>query len=81
VADIRSANAELAERLCEIADEADDGDPKTGRRFYYVALSYGYIQPDMSATDEGKKSRDAPISGSSPCSAICARQAGSSGIW
>lgn len=27
-------------------------------RFYYVALSYGYIQPDMSATEEGKKSRD-----------------------
>jgi hypothetical protein len=54
----RSANAELADRLCVIAVEADDGDPKTGRRFYYVALSYGYIQPDMSATDEGKKSRE-----------------------
>ena len=25
-----------------------DGQPKTGRRFYYLALSYGYIQPDMS---------------------------------
>jgi hypothetical protein len=55
----RSANEELAEHLCEIAVEADDGEPKTGRRFYYVALSYGYIQPDMSATEEGKKSRDA----------------------
>ena len=52
------SNAELAERLCEIADEADDGEPKTGRRFYYLALSYGYIQPDMGASEEGKKSRD-----------------------
>ena len=45
------------ERLIEIARDGDDGQPKTGRRFYYLALSYGYIQPDMSP--EGKASRDA----------------------
>lgn len=28
--------------------KGQDGQPKTGRRFYYLALSYGYIQPDMS---------------------------------
>ena len=33
---------ELAERLLEIASGDDDGEPKTGRRFYYLALSYGY---------------------------------------
>lgn len=53
------SNAELGERLLEIADQGDDGKPKTGRRFYYLALSYGYIQPDMSDTPEAKKSRDA----------------------
>jgi hypothetical protein len=37
-------------------------EPKTGRRFYYLALSYGYVQPDMSDTPEGKKSRDAAYS-------------------
>jgi hypothetical protein len=36
-----------------------DGKPKTGRRYYYLALSHGYISPDMSATVEGKRSRDA----------------------
>jgi hypothetical protein len=53
------SNAELGERLIKIAEQDDDGEAKTGRRFYYLALSYGYIQPDMSATDAGKKSRDA----------------------
>ena len=38
---------------------APPGEPKTGRRYYYLALSHGYIQPDMSDTDEGRKSRDA----------------------
>jgi len=50
---------ELAERLLEIAERDDDGEPKTGRRYYYLALSHGYIKPDMSDTPEGKKSRDA----------------------
>jgi hypothetical protein len=52
------SNFALAERLVEIARDSDGGAAKTGRRFYYLALSYGYIQPDMSATDAGKKSRD-----------------------
>jgi hypothetical protein len=50
--------AELGRKLVEIAEEGDRGQPKTGRRFYYLALSHGYVRPDMSATDEGKKSRD-----------------------
>jgi hypothetical protein len=50
---------ELAERLLEIASGDDDGEPKTGRRFYYLALSYGYIKPDMGDTAEAKDSRDA----------------------
>jgi hypothetical protein len=50
---------ELAARLLEIADDDDDGKPKTGRRFYYLALSYGHIQPDMGDTAEAKKSRNA----------------------
>jgi hypothetical protein len=33
--------------------------PKTARRFYYLALSFGFIQPDMGASDAAKKSRDA----------------------
>ena len=33
--------------------------PKTGRRFYYLALSHGYINPDMRDTEKAKKSRDA----------------------
>jgi hypothetical protein len=53
------SNRELGERLLEIADDDDDGEPKTGRRYYYLALSHGYIEPDMSDTEEGKKSRDA----------------------
>jgi hypothetical protein len=43
----------------EIAEQGDGGAPKTGRRFFYLALSYGYIQPDMGASDAAKKSRDA----------------------
>jgi hypothetical protein len=49
----------LGERLLEIAEHGDDGEPKTGRRYYYLALSYGYIKPDMSDTKEGAKSRNA----------------------
>jgi hypothetical protein len=51
--------AELAKHLIEIAEQDDDGAPKTGRRYYYLALSYGYILPDMGDSPEGKKSRDA----------------------
>jgi hypothetical protein len=51
--------AELGRKLCEIAGSEDGGAPKTGRRFYYLALSHGYIRPDMSATPEARKSRDA----------------------
>jgi hypothetical protein len=53
------ARQQLGVKLIEIADRDDDGEPKTGRRYYYLALSHGYIQPDMTATPEGKKSRDA----------------------
>jgi hypothetical protein len=49
----------LAERLLEVAESGDDGEPKTGRRYFYLALSYGYIQPDMGDSAEAKKSRDA----------------------
>jgi hypothetical protein len=45
-------------RLLEIAERDDDGQPKTGRRYYYLALSHGYIKPDMSDTAEAKRSRD-----------------------
>jgi hypothetical protein len=51
--------AELGWRLVEIAgDDDDDGQPKTGRRFYYLALSHGFIVVDMSDSPEGKRSRD-----------------------
>jgi hypothetical protein len=53
------SNSKLAERLLEIAAKGDGGAPKTGRRYYYLALSHGYIQPDMSDTEEGRNSRDA----------------------
>jgi hypothetical protein len=49
--------AELAERLLEIADNEDNGKPKTGRRYWYLALSHGYVRPDMSDSAIGKKSR------------------------
>ena len=52
------SRGELAERLLEIAQRDDDGQPKTGRRYYYLALSHGYIKPDMSDTLEAKRSRD-----------------------
>jgi hypothetical protein len=50
--------AELGERLLDLAETADNGDSKTGRRYYYLALSHGYVSPDMSDTDAGKKSRN-----------------------
>ena len=53
------SNEELAEQLLELAETGDDGAPKTGRRFYYLALSHGYIRPDMGASDAAKKARDA----------------------
>jgi hypothetical protein len=53
------SKAALAERLLEIAEKDDDGEPKTGRRFYYLALSRGYIKPDMGDTEEAKRARDA----------------------
>jgi hypothetical protein len=53
------SRAKLGEYLLVIAEEGDNGKPKTGRRYYYLALSHGYISPDMSATAEGKRSRDA----------------------
>jgi hypothetical protein len=53
------SRAELAEKLTEIADRDDDGQPKTGRRYYYLALSHGHIQPDMGGGEGARKSRDA----------------------
>ena len=50
---------ELGERLLEIAERDDGGEAKTGRRYYYLALSYGYIAPDMGSSDQAKKERDA----------------------
>ena len=44
----RRVNDELAEQLLKIAAEGDGGEAKTGRRFYYLALSYGYLVVDMS---------------------------------
>ena len=44
--------------MIELAKE-DGGAPKTGRRFYYLALSHGYITPDMDASKKAKASRDA----------------------
>ena len=37
----------------------DGGAPKTARRLYYLALSHGYITPDMGDTPEAKRSPDA----------------------
>jgi hypothetical protein len=53
------SNETLAEKLLEIAEIEDDGEPKTGRRFYYLALSHGHIQPDMGASEAAKASRQA----------------------
>jgi hypothetical protein len=55
----RADNALLAERLLGIAKTEDGGDPKTGRRYYYLALSYGYIDPSMEDTEAAKKERAA----------------------
>jgi hypothetical protein len=54
--ELKPSRKELAEKLLEIAS---DEKPKTGRRFYYVALSYGYIRPSMGASTEAKKEREA----------------------
>jgi hypothetical protein len=54
----RNVTDELSEHLLHIAERDDDGEPKTGRRFYYLALSHGYIDVDMTDTPEGKRSRD-----------------------
>ena len=54
----RRVRRDLADRLIELAKE-DGGAPKTGRRFYYLALSHGYITPDMDASKKAKASRDA----------------------
>jgi hypothetical protein len=56
---MRAEKKTLAEQLKELARSEDDGKPKTGRRYYYLALSYGYISPRMGATDEEKKEREA----------------------
>jgi hypothetical protein len=49
----------LGKRLLQIAEHTDDGAAKTGRRYFYLTLSHRYITADMSATEAGKKSRDA----------------------
>jgi hypothetical protein len=51
----RAEKAELGSCLLEIAERDDDGKPKTGRRYYYLALSHGYISPDMSDTEAGQE--------------------------
>jgi hypothetical protein len=55
----RSIKDPLANHLVQIAQRDDDGAPKTGRRYYYLALSHGYIDVDMTDTAEGKRSRAA----------------------
>jgi hypothetical protein len=52
------SRADLGWKLVEIAEQDDDGQPKTGRRYYYLVLSHGYIEPDMSDTEAGRKSRN-----------------------
>ena len=59
VPSMRSEKETLAEHLLELASGEDGGEPKTGRRYYYLALSYGYIAPDMGASDAAKASREA----------------------
>jgi len=51
------SRAALAERLLEIAVQVDGGRPKTGRRYWYLALSHGYVSPDMGSSDAAKASR------------------------
>jgi hypothetical protein len=52
------SNAALADKLVELSTTADDGEAKTGRRFYYLALSFALIRPSMDDTPEAKRSRD-----------------------
>jgi len=56
---MRAEKTTLADHLQRIASEEDDGAPKTGRRYYYLALSYGYISPDMGSSDAAKRERAA----------------------
>ena len=56
---MRQAKQTLADQLERLAHSEDGGAPKTGRRYYYLALSYGYIRPDMGASDEAKQEREA----------------------
>jgi hypothetical protein len=57
--DAELSNAALANRLVELAGGEDGGKPKTGRRFWYLALSHGYVQPDMGDSAAAKASREA----------------------
>jgi len=59
VTKMRAVRQTLADQLMGIARDGDGGKPKTGRRYYYLALSYGYISPDMGASDEAKAERAA----------------------
>jgi hypothetical protein len=54
-----ASRADLAKSLLLSAKRDDGGKPKTGRRYYYLAISHGYISPDMSDSRAGKRSRDA----------------------
>ena len=56
---VELSNAALADKLVELAATEDGGRPKTGRRFWYLALSHGYVDPDMGASKSAKKERDA----------------------
>jgi hypothetical protein len=56
---MRDIKTTLAAQLEELADKEDGGAPKTGRRYYYLALSYRFIKPDMGASDAAKAERDA----------------------
>ena len=56
---MRAEKTTLADQLEELAHNEDGGAPKTGRRYYYLALSYGYIKPDMGASDAAKAERNA----------------------
>jgi hypothetical protein len=58
VPNMREEKNELAAHLLRIAKREDGGAPKTGRRFYYLALSHAHVAADMSDTVAGKKSRD-----------------------
>src|SRR5262245_50601690 len=53
----RAERQELANHLLWIAEHEDDGAPKTGRRFWYLALSHGFISVDMGASDVAKAER------------------------